>query len=220
MQTVQPPAVPAAVQSKLRSIRARQLGIGIATAAALAASVLLICAVVSMLADRWLLFALGTRVLMTTITLGLAALTLAVLLGRQLRTRLRLESTAAVVDKRIPELEERWSTVTHMAFSAVSNSTTGQAMASQVSREAATMDPLVKLPHVAPSDNIRRALAALGICFVGMLVFLAVDWRLHTSLLYRLLAPTAVHPLTCIEQVTGDLVVARGDRSGRSEFGE
>ena len=67
METIQVSAVPAAVEAKLRSVRARQLAIGLATAASWAASVLIVCAVISMLADRWLFFtATGTRVLMTS----------------------------------------------------------------------------------------------------------------------------------------------------------
>ncbi len=213
MQTTQLPAVPASVESKLRSIRARQLGIGMATAAALATSVLLVSAVASMLADRWLLFsAPGTRLLVTAVTLAIAGLALATKLQSLLRSTMRKERTAAFVDRRVPELEERWSTVTRLESAVVSPSSTGQAMATQVSREAATMESLVKLPHVAPTDGLRRSLVVLGICSLGMLAFLAMDWSLHTSLLQRLLAPTSAHPLTTIEQVSGDVVVARGER--------
>ena len=211
MHTTTVRVLPAALDTKLRLIRARQLGLDLLLAVALAASVLVICAVLAMLADRWFMFAAPIqRVAASGVCVCLSILTLAACLTKRVGRAVRAERAAALVDSCVPALEERWSTVTRLASAPETATGRAQAMARQVSREAAAMDSLVEVAAIASVRPVRQAGFILFACLVGGFAFLAADWSVHAHLLRRLCAPTANLPLTWIEDFTGDLPIQRG----------
>ena len=114
-QTSSYSAVPFAILRKLRLVRQRKLWVHVASALVAAIAVLLAAMGVAMLIDYLAtLYDSGWRVILTAAALGAAALTSAGWLAMVFRRLLGLERIATDVDREIPQLAERWTTMTRL----------------------------------------------------------------------------------------------------------
>lgn len=206
-------ALPSAMEQKLRQIRWRQTLLATVQAVAVSASVLIVAMVVAMVFD-WsvTLFSTGVRTSLTLGAIVLAVGTLIVVGLPPLLAALRITQAASNADDEIPQLEERWTTVTSFAKSEHQpTSKTGQAMLQQVTSEAVAMGRLVRPTQVARPMAIRPAAVMLGACGLVLAAFLAVNWPQTSVLMQRFWSPATNITATQLKSVTGDVEVPRGE---------
>ncbi|NQV24197.1 MAG: hypothetical protein HQ518_07490, partial [Rhodopirellula sp.] len=205
--------LPSAMEQKLRQIRWRQTLLAIVRAAAISISVLIAAMIVAMILDWSLtLFSTGVR---TGITLGSATLAGLVLVAvglPPLLAALRITHAAANADNEVPQLEERWTTVTSFAKSEHQpTSATGRAMLQQVTSEAVAMGRLVRPAKVARPAAVRPPVVLLGACGLVLAAFLAINWPQTSVLMQRFWSPATNITATQLKSVTGDVEVPRGE---------
>ena len=128
----------AAWQEKLRAIQRRAVGFTFLRGVILAGAVLLGAMLAAMLID-WSIgwFNPTARYTVTALALGAAAAAFLVWCARPLLHRRTIVSTAREVDQSLPQLEERWSTVTELSQSTDAPEVRGsEAMIRKVASEA------------------------------------------------------------------------------------
>lgn len=206
-------ALPSAMEQKLRQIRWRQMLLVLIRALAIAASVLLVAMILAMIVDWSItLFSTGIRTALTGTAIGLAGLSLAFTGFRPLRDALQITLAASSADGEIPQLEERWTTVTSFAKSKHQPATeTGRAMLQQVTSEAVAMGRLVRPTQVARPTAVRPAVLMLGSSVLVLAAFLAVNWPQTSILLQRFWSPSANITATQLISRTGDVEVPCGE---------
>lgn len=206
-------ALPSAMEQKLRQIRWRQTLLALIRALAIAASVLLVAMMLAMILDwSFTLFSTGIRTALTGTAVVLAGLSLAFSGFRPLRDALRITQAASSADGEIPQLEERWTTVTSFAKSKLQPTTpTGRAMLQQVTSEAVAMGRLVQPTQVARPTAVRPAVLMLCSCGLVLAAFLAINWPQTSILLQRFWSPTADITATQLTSRTGSTEVPRGE---------
>lgn len=206
-------ALPSAMEQKLRQIRWRQTLLASVRAVAIAASVLIVAMVVAMTLDwSFTLFSTGVRTGMTIGSVALAVAALIVVGAPPLLAALRISHAAANADDEVPQLEERWTTVTSFAKSEHQpTSTTGKAMLQQVTSEAVAMGRLVRPTQVARPTAIRPATLTLGACGLVLAAFLAINWAQTSVLMQRFWSPATNITATQLTSVTGDVEIPRGE---------
>lgn len=206
-------ALPSAMEQKLRQIRWRQTLLSILRAVAIAVSVLMVAMVVAMAFD-WSVTLFSTSV-RTSLTLGAIALAIGALVSLglpPLLAAMRITHAASNADEQVPQLEERWTTVTSFAKSEHQpTSRTGQAMLQQVTSEAVAMGSLVRPTQVARPMAIRPAAIMLGACGLVLAAFLAINWPQTSVLMQRFWSPTTNITATQLTSVTGDVKIPRGE---------
>ncbi len=208
--------LPAAMAEKLDVVRRRTLKVQISTALVTATGVLLAAMAVAMLVD-WLatLYDFRWRAALTYSAWTAAGATLVALAVAAWRHTRHVNQMAAKVDREIPELEERWSTVTQL-------STNGQtpesrsadvhpAMFKQVSTEAQGWTPKIESDRVVPLDNLIRALLLLTAMTSVLGIAVLFDSQRTTVLLRRFWQPLTAISATEITNLPGNLVVGRGE---------
>lgn len=205
-------AYPSAMEVKLRRIRWRQVGIAVVRAVAIAGAALIGAMLVAMLADWWLtLFSTGVRAALTITSLSLATAVFLMVGVRPIIHAFGWARAANEADSEVPQLEERWTTVSHFAKSGRQpNTTLSQAMLKQVTSEAVALGTLVEPARVVRVARLRRVLMMAGACAVALGGFLAANWQENSVLLRRFWAPTASITATQLTSVTGDAAVPRG----------
>lgn len=206
--------VPAPVRDKLDQVRRRdtRLQFLAGTIAALAAFLLVMMG--AMLFDWFFtLFDTSTRVVLTIGAVITGVLLLAAWGLRPLLTRYRMADVARDVDAAVPDLEERWSTVTELADSSDPPEKRGAAaMIEQVTHEARSLETLVTPEAVATTEGVRRNLYLFGGVSAALILAVLIDWQQTSVLLRRFWQPTANISLTQVESITGDAVVAEGEQ--------
>ncbi len=205
-------AFPSAMEVKLRRIRWRQVGLAVARAVAIAASVLIAAMLVAMLADWWfVLFDTGVRLALTVASLSLAVAVLLMVGIRPVIYALGWTRAAHDADAEVPQLEERWTTISHFAKSDYQPTTkVAKAMLQQVISEAVALGTLVEPARVVRVARLRKVLIVASACVVVLVGFLAVNWEQNSVLLRRFWAPMAQITATQLECVTGDAAIPRG----------
>ena len=109
---------PSAMEAKLRRIRGRQVGFAVVRAIAIAASVLIVAMLAAMLTDWWFtLFDTTVRVALTVGSVTLAGAVFLTMAIRPVIEALGWTRAANEADAEVPQLEERWTTVSHAARS-------------------------------------------------------------------------------------------------------
>lgn len=206
-------ALPSAMEQKLRQIRWRQSLLASVRAIAIAVSVLIVAMVVAMTLDwSFTLFSTGVRTGMTigSVTLAIAAL---IAVGvPPLLAALRISHAASNADDEVPQLEERWTTVTSFANSEHQpTSKTGKAMLQQVTSEAVAMGRLVRPTQVARPTAIRPAVVMLGACGLVLAAFLAINWAQTSVLMQRFWSPATNITATQLTSLTGDVEIPRAE---------
>lgn len=207
------PALPSAMEEKLRSIRRRHALLVSLRAVATGASVLVGAMLATMILDWCLtLFDTGIRTTLTTVSLGAAIVALIATGLRPLIEALHVTHAAASADEEIPQLEERWTTVASFAESQQQPDTkTGRAMLQQVTSEAVAMGRLVKPAQVARPTSLKPAVTLLGASLLVLGVFLAINWPQTSVLMQRFWSPTVNITATQLNSITGDIEVPRGE---------
>ncbi len=205
-------AFPSAMEVKLRRIRWRQIGLAIARAVAISVSVLIGSMLVAMLADWW--FTIFNTTVRSALTFASLSISAAAFLMTAIQPVVRAPGwtrAARDADAEVPQLEERWTTISHFASSEhLPDTTTSQAMLQQVTSEAVALGVLVEPARVAPVARLRNAVIGVGTSAVVLVGLLAANWEQNSVLMRRFCAPTAPITATQIKSVTGDAVIPRG----------
>lgn len=204
--------LPSAMEQKLRQIRRRLTLLAALRAIAWGAAALIISMLMAMIADWWFtLFEPGLRTALTAGSLLAAAVVLIAAGVPSLITAWRWTQAAASADSEVPQLEERWTTVTLCAISGRQPTTpTAKAMLEQVTSEAVAIERLVQPGRVARPASSRPAALALTGSLVVMAGFLALDWPQTSVLLRRFWSPWAPITATQLRSLTGDQTIPRG----------
>ncbi|MGI9430417.1 MAG: hypothetical protein ACR2NM_17280, partial [Bythopirellula sp.] len=210
-QLQQKMTLPAAMAQKLDVVRRRTLRVRISTAIVAAAAVLLAAMAVAMIVD-WLatIYDVRWRALLTYTAWATAGVTLGAWAVAAWRHTRRVDQMAAKVDREIPELEERWSTVTEVTTGG-NSSEVHPAMFQQVSSEAQRWTPKIQADRVVPLDGLIRALLFLTAITTVLGLAVVLDSQRTTVLLQRFWQPYTAISATELADLPGDLVVGRGE---------
>ena len=206
-------AIPAPVLEKLLSVRGRTLKVHAVTAVIGAVGVLLAAMATAMLID--LLATLhdsAWRAVLTYSAFAAAGLTLGAWLVVAWRSTRRLDRAATTVDREIPQLEQRWSTIAQLsAAPGRTQEEVHPAMFRQVAREASSWNPHVEPAEVVPLDGLLRASWLLVAITVVLAVAVVFDAHRTTVLLKRFWLPYASISATELTPTPGNTVVGRGE---------
>jgi len=154
--------MPSAIEAKLRSVRTRACAVAAVRSLASGWIVLTVLMAAAMIID-WAFPFMPTavRTLLTGGTICAAIASIFLIGFRPIRNALGWNGAAATVDEMIPQLEERWSTVTSLASrDRNAESTVAKAMADQVTSEAVAMGRVVHPPQVISSASLGPILLA------------------------------------------------------------
>lgn len=204
--------IPTPLLNKLTMVRRRKVWVGICVAGLVALVVLLVAMAGAMFVDwsitlyepTWRLILLLTVLCATGATL----LWRTVWAFRQVR---KLTAIATDVDREVPQLEERWSTVTEIFERSHDDALNiDPVMMSRVTDEALKWEPQVDPQNVVAWRNVRRPLAALAVVVVVLIGAMFMDWRQTAVLMGRFWSPNSKLSLTIIDGLD-DFVVGRGE---------
>ncbi len=203
--------VPDAVMHKLNAVRRRTLKVRISTAITAAAGVLMAAMALAMLVD-WLatLYDSQWRVALTYSALTAAALTLCAWVMTAWRRSRQIRHAASDVDRGMPQLEQRWSTIAQLSTSPHAQNV-HPAMYRKVAQEASSWSPRVEADQVVSLKGVIQALWGLTAITAILGVAAVLDAHQTSVLLRRFWAPNASISATELVEVPGDLVVARGE---------
>lgn len=213
-QVIRRSSLPATIAAKLHSVRLRQ-AILLAIGALLTAVSLFVVAMVAAMTIDWVvsLRSVPTRVLLTTTACLIGVFAFLVLFVKPLSRTLGWTDAARSVDDEIPQMEERWTTVTHFASTGKRpKSATAQAMLDQVTSEAVAISELVHPKRIAAADSLQPQALLVAASTLLLLGFLASHWQQTKILLQRFWSPTQPITATQLSIVQGDRRVPEGDR--------
>jgi hypothetical protein len=205
-------AFPSAMEVTLRRIRWRQVGLAVVRAVAIGLSVLIGAMLIAMLADWWFtIFSTTVRTALTCTSLSLAVAVFLMVGIRPVIQSLGWTRAATEADAEVPQLEERWTTISHFANSEHQPDTTvSKAMLQQVTSEAVALGKLVVPARVVRAARLSKVLTVGGASALVLIAFLAVNWEQNSVLLRRFWSPTAAITATQLESITGDAAIPRG----------
>lgn len=203
--------VPLAVADKLEAVRARAWKVRLATALVGGLVVLLAAMGLAMGIDRWAtLYSPTWRSMLTLAALGATGVTLVAWILAAWRYVNRVDRVAMDVDRSLPNLEERWSTVAQLTTPEKTRDV-HPAMFRQVAEEANKYSPDVDPLRVVRLNNFTRAAWCLT-AVSAILVCAAVMDSHRTSVLFkRFWLPMANISATEINNLSKHDVVARGE---------
>jgi hypothetical protein len=206
------PVVPFAVLRKLRLVRQRKLWIHAASAVVAALAVLLFAMGLAMLVD-WLatLYDSRWRFVLTAAAIAAAILTSAAWLVLATRRLLGIDRIASDVDREIPQLAERWTTMTRLGDDAADPKVVHPAMLRQVATEAASWEPYVEPERIITVSPLMRAMICLTAVTAVLGIAIAVNSQRTLVLIKRFWLPGASISATQLVNVPGDVVVGRGE---------
>ena len=203
--------IPIAVADKLETVRTEAWRIRLRTALLGSLGVLLGAMGVVMAVDWWAtLFSPAWRSVLTLSALGVSGSTLVLWILSAKRSVSRAASLAAEVDRSLPPLEERWSTITQLS-ELETNSNVHPAMFRQVAQEASEFTPQVDPQIVVTRKGLRWAgwgLASVALPILGLAL---CDLQRSTVLFKRFWLPLANISATKVQDVSTAAVVARGE---------
>jgi hypothetical protein len=201
--------LPEGLSRKLRAIRRRALMLGLARDVILALAALLACMVVAMALDRtfaWL--DPFPRYAATFLTLGVALVLLFVLRPR----RQTVVGTAREVDQSLPQLEERWSTVTELSQNTDAPEVRGsEAMIDRVASEADAAGNKITPESLVSAQPVFRAARWLSGAVAALVILFAFNFSEATLLLQRFWMPGKNISLTQISASPANVWVAKGE---------
>lgn len=213
MTQVPPSTVlPAIIELKLNQVRRRRALVSLLRTIAVGTSVLTATMVIAMLIDwELMLFDTGLRTALTITSLVLTAWAVLLTTAPILITSMGRLDAARDVDGEIPQLEERWQTITEVANAGCPLTTPStKAMLQQVISEAAAFGQIVQPSRVVKLTSLKTAANAAALCLLIFVGFLALDWQQTSVLLRRFCAPAANISATSIHSATGDRIIPRG----------
>ena len=205
-------AVPAAILRKLHLVRNRKMLVQFATALVAALAVLLAAMGVAMLID-WLatLYDSRWRFVLTSTALLAAFCTSIGWMLVAWRRAVRLERLAAEVDREVPKLEERWTTMTRLGDDADKPEVVHPAMLRRLSSEASSWEPRIEPQQVVSLSTLIRAMVGLSAVTAVLAVAVVLNSREVMVLVHRFWQPGASISATKLVDIPGNLVIARGE---------
>ncbi len=205
--------LPPNVAQKLRSIRRRARTLAFLEGLARTGAVLIGAMLVAMLID----LAVGwldprARYLVTSVALGSVAILCLLWCALPVLRRRTIVSTARDVDQNVPQLEERWSTVTELAQNNDAAEVRGsQAMIDKVNSEAELASDAIHAKSVVSA----RPLFAAGRWLLGtaaaLALLIAVNFSQARVLLHRFWLPGDNVSLTELSVSPADTWVPKGE---------
>jgi hypothetical protein len=203
--------VPLGVAEKLEQVRRRAWKVRLATALVGGLVVLLAAMGLSMAIDRWAtLYSPMWRSMLTMSALVVTGLTLFVWIIAAWRYVSRTERVAADVDRNVPELEERWSTLAQLNTPERTRDV-HPAMYRQVAAEANNYSSKVDPHSVVRLTGFTRAAWCLTAVGAVLLIAAVMDFHRTGVLFKRFWLPMANISATEINNVSNHTVVARGE---------
>ncbi len=205
-------AVPEPIVRKLHQVRKHKMLVHTACAIVAALAVLMAAMGVAMLID-WLamLYDSRWRVILTVGALSAAVLTTFGWFAVAWRRALGIERVAGDVDREMPQLEERWTTMTRLGADATNPKVVHPAMLRRVATEASSWEPHVEPTRVVSLTTLVRTMLAFTAVTAVLALAVVLDSRQTLVLMRRFWAPGASISATQLVDVPGDLVVGRGE---------
>jgi hypothetical protein len=183
--------LPSSVAKKLRAIQRRAVGFTFLRGTILAGTVLLAAMLAAMLIDwsvGW--FNSTARYAATVLALGAAAAALVIWCARPLLHRRTIVSTARDVDQSLPQLEERWSTVTELSQNTDAPEVRGsEAMIRKVASEAELASDNITPEKVVSSRPVMLASRWLAGAVAVLLILCAINFTQTRLLAQRFWMP-------------------------------
>ncbi len=205
--------LPESVHQKLIEVRRKHLALGIRTSLLAAIGVLFILVSLSIFIDsRFALRDTSTRATLTFLSLLTAGVVFLYACLRTWQYRRSLGQLAAQVDSSLPELEERWQTLTHLGTASDPyTKRVHPVMAQLLEREATNYEPQVLPSKIISYKDFKIAGLILGVGAFMLLTFWLVSPWQGTLLLTRFFLPYSQISLTNIQLDETPEVIARGD---------
>jgi len=212
-QTTLHTSIPYPIARKLRLVRSRKLWVHVANAVLVAVAVLLAAMGVAMLIDHLAtLYDSRWRYVLTNAAVVAAALTSVGWLLVVWRRSLPWDSLAGDVDREIPQLEQRWTTMTRLGPADAENpQVIHPAMFRRVAAEALRWEPHVDPQELVSLTPLVRTMLALTAITLVLAVAVILDARQTIVLLRRFWSPGASISATELVDVPGSTVVGRGE---------
>src|SRR5688572_20693825 len=205
--------LPGSVAKKLRAIQRRAVGFTFLRGIILAGAVLLAAMLAAMLIDwniGW--FSPTARYTATTLALGAAIAAFVIWAARPLLHRRTIVSTAREVDQSLPQLEERWSTVTELSQSQDAPEVRGSdAMIRKVASEAELASDNITPRKIVPSRPVMVAGAWLAGAVAILLILFAVNFTQTRLLAQRFWMPGKDISLTQVSASPSGVWVPKGE---------
>jgi hypothetical protein len=205
--------LPKSVAKKLRAIRRRAITLALLEGLSFTAAALLGAMLIAMAID-WMAgwFDTRARYTFTILALGATAMAFVWWCLRPLAQRRTIISTARQVDAIIPQLQERWSTVTELAETKDAPEVRGsEAMIHKVASEAELADASIKTTTIVPAKGLLRAGAWFGAAVAVLGVLLAANFTQTQLLLQRFWMPWKDISLTQVSASPADVWVPKGE---------
>ncbi|MGI8603664.1 MAG: hypothetical protein ACR2OZ_11790 [Verrucomicrobiales bacterium] len=208
-----PNELPKSLAQKLRAIQRRAFVLKLSEGVVRTLAALILGLLLAMLID-WTMGWLDVRVRVsfTLLVFGAAVIGCAVWCVRPLLQSRTIVSTARDVDETLPQLEERWSTVTELSENADAPEVRGSAaMIRKVAAEAESANAAISPETVVSAKPLllaRRWLIGAAALF---LLFFAVNFSDATLLLQRFFLPTKNISLTQVSATPADTWVPKGE---------
>jgi hypothetical protein len=205
--------LPNTIATKLRAIRRRAVGLTMLQGLVLTGAVLLAAAFVAMAVD-WAVgwFDPFARHTMTGLAMGAAAAAFFFWFLRPLAHKRTIVSTAREVDATLPQLQERWSTVTELSQSPDAPEVRGsEAMIRKVASEAELASTSITAQSVVSAKPVFRASRWLSGAAAMVALLFAVNFTQASLLLQRFLMPGKNISLTQVAASPADVWVPRGE---------
>ena len=205
--------LPGSVAKKLRAIQRRAVGFTLLRGAILAGAVLLGAMLAAMLIDwsvGW--FNPVARYTFTALALGAATAAFFIWCARPLLHRRSIVSTAREVDQSLPQLEERWSTVTELSQSTDAPEVRGsEAMIRKVASEAELASASITPEKVVSSRPVMLASRWLAGAVAALLVLCAINFTQTRLLAQRFWMPGKNISLTQVSASPASGWVPKGE---------
>ncbi len=167
---------------------------------------------VAMLIDRLAtLYDWRWRSVLTAVAVAASGATIVGWLTLAWRRGLRWERVARDVDRQLPQLEERWTTVTRLGENAANPQFVHPAMLRKVAAEASSLEPHVDPQQVVSLSALGRAMVGLSAIAAALVVAVVLDSHRTVVLLKRFWMPGASVSATELVGTPGNLVVGRGE---------
>lgn len=208
--SVMPSVVDGKISEVVKRTRTARLLSGLVVAAATCLLVLL-CAI----AFDWffVLFETQARAQVRNFALLAMVTALAACVGWSILRRVSRIDAARQIDQQIPQLEERWTSVTDFAGANVPTSMRGsETFIRKVAQEAAELERVVQPHQIRLGKSLQIALGILAAAVGIWVVTFAIDPGRTSVLVRRFVSPAAPISLTQIKSESGDIVLPRGSK--------